>query len=240
MKAIKLAGLTSRVASLLRRSRVNELNAATRFRNLSAVSVAIGMWYIAKSASITHLTILSKGNVPQLIAPILTFAIYIGVSSRAHSTLDTTKLFTSLALILLASEPLFMLIGGLIELRSAIGCFARLEKFLQTPARRDTRTVVSTRSDTGSNLSQTNAVVIHNASFGWKEEDQFTIKNVSLRVPPSSVVMITGPVACGKSTLLKGLLGETPLSEGRVAVPSSDIAWCEQSPWLMVSCRILQ
>jgi ATP-binding cassette subfamily C (CFTR/MRP) protein 1 len=183
---------------------------------------------------------LSKGNVPQLIAPILTFAIYIGISSRAHSTLDTTKLFTSLALILLASEPLFMLIGGLIELRSAIGCFARLEKFLQTPALHDTRNVVSTRAGTGSDLFQTNAVVIQNASFGWKEEDQFTIKNVSLCVPSSSVVMIAGPVACGKSTLLKGLLGETPLSEGRVEVLSSDIAWCEQSPWLMVSCRILQ
>jgi ATP-binding cassette subfamily C (CFTR/MRP) protein 1 len=175
---------------------------------------------------------LSEGNVPQLIAPVLTFAIYIGVSSRDHSTLDTTKLFTSLALVLLASEPLFMLISGLIELRSAIGCFARLQKFLQTPVRHDTRNVVS---GPDSNSSRTNAVVMHNASFGWKEEDQFTVKNISLRVPTSSVVMVTGPVACGKSTLLKGLLGETPLSEGRVEVSSPDVAWCEQSPWLMVS-----
>jgi len=42
MKAIKLSGLTSRVSSLLRRSRVNELDAATRFRTLSSISVAIG------------------------------------------------------------------------------------------------------------------------------------------------------------------------------------------------------
>jgi ATP-binding cassette subfamily C (CFTR/MRP) protein 1 len=176
--------------------------------------------------------------VPQLIAPVLAFAIYVGVSTRDHSTLDTTKLFTSLALILLASEPLFMLINGLLELRSAIGCFTRLEKFLQGPARRDTRTVVSSqnspdRSTTG------NAVTMDNASFGWKEGEQLAIKNVNMRVPPSSVVMITGPVACGKSTLLKGLLGETPVSEGRVEVSSSDVAWCEQSPWLMVSCRPL-
>jgi len=77
---------------------------------------------------------------------------------------------------------------------------------------------------------------MYNASFGWKEEDPLTIQNVNLRVPPSSVVMITGPVACGKSTLLKGLLGETPVSGGRVEVSSPDVAWCEQSPWLMVSC----
>jgi len=182
------------------------------------------------------LTSLCKGNVPQLIAPVLTFAIYIGVSSKTHSALDTTKLFTSLALILLASEPLFMLISGLIELRSAIGCFTRLQKFLQTPARRDTRTIVSAQPSQTHSFTNNHAVTMYNASFGWKEEDPLTIQNVNLRVPPSSVVMITGPVACGKSTLLKGLLGETPVSGGRVEVSSPDVAWCEQSPWLMVSC----
>jgi ATP-binding cassette subfamily C (CFTR/MRP) protein 1 len=128
-----------------------------------------------------------------------------------------------------------MLIGGLIEVRSAIGCFTRLEKFLQAPARRDTRNVISAQPSQARSTAGTNAVTMNNASFGWKEGDELTIKDVSLRVPTSSVVMITGPVACGKSTLLKGLLGETPLSEGRVEVLSSDIAWCEQSPWLIVS-----
>jgi ABC-type uncharacterized transport system fused permease/ATPase subunit len=131
-----------------------------------------------------------------------------------------------------------MLINGLLELRSAIGCFTRLEKFLQGPARRDTRTIVSSQN-ISDHSTASNAVVMDNASFGWKEEEQLAIKNVNIRVPPSSVVMITGPVACGKSTLLKGLLGETPVSEGRVEVSSSDVAWCEQSPWLMVSCRPL-
>ncbi|KAI4723833.1 multidrug resistance-like protein [Aureobasidium sp. EXF-10728] len=219
MKAIKLSGLNSRVASFLHQSRVNELDAATRFRTLSSISVAIG-------------------NVPQLIAPVLTFAIYIGVSSQRHTALDTTKLFTSLALILLASEPMFMLIGGLIELRSAIGCFARIETFLQAPARRDTRTIVVPQSShshslTGSNSANTSTVVMRNASFGWKDGDPLTVKSISLSVPNSSLVMVTGPVACGKSTLLKGILGETPLSEGTVELSSSNIAWCEQSPWLM-------
>jgi ATP-binding cassette subfamily C (CFTR/MRP) protein 1 len=128
-----------------------------------------------------------------------------------------------------------MLINGLLELRSAIGCFTRLEKFLQAPARRDTRAIVSSQNSPDRSTAGTDAITMHKASFGWKEEDSLIIKNVNLRVPPSSVVMITGPVACGKSTLLKGLLGETPLSEGRVEVSSSDVAWCEQSPWLMVS-----
>jgi ABC-type bacteriocin/lantibiotic exporter with double-glycine peptidase domain len=178
--------------------------------------------------------------VPQLIAPVLTFAIYVGVSFKDHTAIDTTKLFTSLALILLASEPLFMLINGLIEFRSAIGCFVRLETFLRSPARCDTRTIVLPQPNrknplTGRILNLSNAVAICNASFGWKYGEQLTIKSISLEVPFSSLVMITGPVACGKTTLLKGILGETPVTEGRVELSSSSVAWCEQSPWLMVS-----
>lgn len=178
--------------------------------------------------------------MPQLIAPVLTFAIYVGVSFKDHTAIDTTKLFTSLALILLASEPLFMLINGLIEFRSAIGCFARLETFLRSPARCDTRTIVFAQPNRDNSLTahssnRANAVAIHNASFGWEDGDQLTIKHVSLKVPLSSLVMITGPVACGKTTLLKGILGESPVIEGRVELSSSSVAWCEQSPWLMVS-----
>lgn len=209
------------MSNLLRRSRVTELDAANRFRTLSAVSVAIG-------------------NVPQLIAPVLTFAIYIGISSKGHHTLDTTRMFTSLALILLASEPLFLLIGGLIELRSAIGCFARLETFLHSESRNDTRTLISPHSNHNqardtTMLAGSDAIFMHNASFGWKEGTPTTIKEISLRVHTSNLVMVTGPVACGKSTLLKGLLGETPLSKGRVELSSSNIAYCEQTAWLMVS-----
>lgn len=209
------------MSNLLRRSRVTELDAANRFRTLSAVSVAIG-------------------NVPQLIAPVLTFAIYIGISSKGHHALDTTRMFTSLALILLASEPLFLLIGGLIELRSAIGCFARLETFLHSESRNDTRTLISPHSNHNqardkTMLAGSDAIVMHNASFGWIEGSPTTIKGISLRVHSSKLVIVTGPVACGKSTLLKGLLGETSLSKGRVELSSSNIAYCEQTAWLMVS-----
>ncbi|KAG9958555.1 P-loop containing nucleoside triphosphate hydrolase protein, partial [Aureobasidium melanogenum] len=207
---------------------------------LAAVGTTI--WFSGYTASFQLLWIDKVqqriGNVPQLIAPVLTFAIYVGVSFKDHTTIDTTKLFTSLALILLASEPLFMLINGLIEFRSAIGCFARLETFLQSPARCDTRTIVSPQpnrdnSPIAHSSNRANAVTIHNVSFGWKDGDQLTIKHVNLKVPLASLVMITGPVACGKTTLLKGILGETPVTEGRVELSSSSIAWCEQSPWLM-------
>ena len=44
--------------------------------------------------------------------------------------------------------------------------------------------------------------------------------------------MIVGPIASGKSPLLKALLGETPSSKGFVYVATREIAFCDQSPFL--------
>lgn len=44
--------------------------------------------------------------------------------------------------------------------------------------------------------------------------------------------MIVGPVASGKSTLLKGLLGELPKATGCVDVARRRIAFCDQTPWI--------
>lgn len=45
--------------------------------------------------------------------------------------------------------------------------------------------------------------------------------------------MIIGPVGCGKSTLLKAILGEITVSNGIIEVASLDIAYCDQTPWII-------
>jgi ABC-type transport system involved in cytochrome bd biosynthesis fused ATPase/permease subunit len=47
--------------------------------------------------------------------------------------------------------------------------------------------------------------------------------------------MIVGPVGCGKSSLLQGLLGEIPSSKGIVYVERSRIAFVGQIPWIQNS-----
>src|SRR3569833_1608643 len=46
--------------------------------------------------------------------------------------------------------------------------------------------------------------------------------------------MVIGPVGCGKTTLLKMILGEAPYegNEGLVGVISRRIAFAAQTPWL--------
>lgn len=46
--------------------------------------------------------------------------------------------------------------------------------------------------------------------------------------------MLAGAVGCGKSSLLRGLLGEIPVSSGTIRIESlgSSIAYCDQTAWL--------
>jgi ATP-binding cassette subfamily C (CFTR/MRP) protein 1 len=53
-------------------------------------------------------------------------------------------------------------------------------------------------------------------------------------IPTAQLTAIIGPVASGKSTFLKALLGEIPVSQGSVRVrTNSNIAFCDQTPWLL-------
>jgi ATP-binding cassette subfamily C (CFTR/MRP) protein 1 len=58
------------------------------------------------------------------------------------------------------------------------------------------------------------------------------LKNINFHVAHGQLAMIIGPVGCGKTTLLQGILGETSIARGRVLISSSEMAFCDQTPWL--------
>ena len=59
-------------------------------------------------------------------------------------------------------------------------------------------------------------VVIDRLCYTYPGRGEPTLKNISLRVPEGSVVLITGPTGCGKSTLMKCLSGIIPHETGGV------------------------
>lgn len=59
-----------------------------------------------------------------------------------------------------------------------------------------------------------------------------TLKDVTLSIKKGELVAIIGPVGCGKSTFLSGILGELNLLSGSIAVNGS-IAYCDQRPWIL-------
>ncbi|PNY24634.1 Multidrug resistance-associated protein 1 [Tolypocladium capitatum] len=78
-----------------------------------------------------------------------------------------------------------------------------------------------------------NAFVIRNGEFGW-DADLPVLRSVDISIPRSRLTLIVGPVASGKTTLCKALIGEVPTSSGTVYVNSqgAGIGFCEQTPYL--------
>eukprot|EP01052_Picozoa_sp_SAG31_P004097 SAG31_NODE_166_length_21670_cov_22.507719_15_plen_245_part_00 len=63
------------------------------------------------------------------------------------------------------------------------------------------------------------------------ERPKASISDVDLRITQGELVLISGPVAGGKSTLLQSLVGNTEMLHGTVAIPKS-VAFQPQSPIL--------
>ena len=144
-----------------------------------------------------------KGFVPVLVSPVLTFTIFIAVANSQGSTLDTAKMFTSLALLTLISQPLSVLFQSAPGLMPMVGCFDRIEKFLLTETRLDPRrslplsskasgnsqTLVESLTpekgiqtpEDGSMESTSNVIAVHGAYFGWKDSEP-VLRDIDLHI----------------------------------------------------------
>ncbi|KAL4906205.1 P-loop containing nucleoside triphosphate hydrolase protein [Aspergillus multicolor] len=70
------------------------------------------------------------------------------------------------------------------------------------------------------------------ASAGWSSEAPSIVQNATLDVAAPTALAVVGPIGSGKTTLLQMLLGETRHAAGSVALSSSRIGYCSQTPWL--------
>ncbi|KAF4778786.1 hypothetical protein HER10_EVM0010424 [Colletotrichum scovillei] len=240
IKSIKMSGLTQKLSQSLADLRLAEMRAATPFRVIGAVTSAVA-------------------QVPLMIAPVVAFAMYTTVASKEGQALDVTKLFAALSLIILLAQPLFWMFEVVLDMSAALGCFNRIEKYLCEPPRTEYRDLPSdspassagrTESSsqdvqlqnlesrkgqvsTGTKSGDTVAIRVKDVTLAWKPETLPAVESMNFDISKGQLVMLVGPVASGKSTLLKGLLGELPHVTGTVALSSDRISWCEQSPWLI-------
>ena len=181
-----------------------------------------------------------SGLVPQMLSPVITFAIFTANAARKGETLDFSRMFTSLALLILLTQPLFNLFAGIIDFVAALGCLDRINQYLVADSRVDHRNLITDDRLGGANSGLERneplpAVVVKHGTFSWAKEDNGkpSIEDINFNIPQSSLTFLIGPVASGKSTLLKAILGEITASSGEVSVLSKEIAFCDQTPWLM-------
>ena len=212
MKHLKISGLTEPVEDSIQRLRVEELKSATKFRMCQVNASLLGF-------------------IPLLMAPVFTFA----VTSR---TLDVTTIFTSTSYLLLLTDPLSFLFQLVPNYMAGIACLQRIQAFLEKEPREDFRELMSAtpsekKMDLEERIEPGPAIRIVNGSFGWVE-NEFNLKDISAEIPASALTIVVGPIASGKSTLCKVLLGETPFAQGQVLVRANHrrIGYCDQVPFL--------
>lgn len=209
MKHLKISGLTKPVEYAIQKLRVDEIKAGGEFRVFLIYTVAISF-------------------TPVFLGPVLSFAV-----TTRH--LNATTIFTSLSYLLLLLEPLSSIFQNAPQLLVGFSCLSRIQNFLVREPRHEFRQFIKsglTSEKEEVDEKQSLSVDIRNGNFGWEKETSILKQvNISMR---NGLTMVIGPVACGKSTLCRALLGETPISSGEVVIRTKfgKVAYCDQTPFL--------
>lgn len=214
IKDLRVSGMTSPAAAFVQNEREDEIRVGERSRVLTAVSASLS-------------------QLPQAIAPALAFAF-------GPHALDETRAYTSLSFLALLTAPLMVVLQSLPIIAACFACLRRIKVFLMQKERADGR-LLEPADDTNDIPEKADAnneaeafVAVRDGHFGWTGENA-VLKDVNLCLPEASITFVVGPVASGKSTLCRALLGEVPHVRGSVSLRSEKLGYCDQVPFLFNS-----
>jgi len=89
------------------------------------------------------------------------------------------------------------------------------------------------RKSCAGDVSSESKIAVESAVLGWSELSPPVINGIDMHLHENAwLTLVIGPVGSGKSTFLKGLLGETSVFRGLVKLEDSEIAFCDQTPWI--------
>lgn len=234
MKGVKVAGLNDKAEQQIQALRDYELQQSTAFRKIQVWNLLLGV-------------------APSLLMPSVTFAVYAIVQKVSGSgQFGVAKAFTALSVLNVLIMPVMTITTAWTNLASALACLDRIQAFLMKEKREDYR-ILLPRSDAGSfttrdstvlgtdNASEKSAgkekqpwIKVREGTFGWKEDTPPVLNDVDIDIMPGDLTLVIGPVASGKSTLLKALIGECRKFKGSVefTIPE-EVAYCDQDAWLL-------
>ncbi len=165
--------------------------------------------------------------------------------TKANETLTASEIFAVLAVVGIVAEPLGVTLVAIPFIVNAFASMLRIQQFLCLEEQEDPRQPLrfsSTSTEApGSSKQSSNEIpyVIRVSHVTVASSTSGTVfRDAQMQLKHGSTTMIWGPVGCGKTTLLKTLLGEVTPESGFVEASSLPIGYCDQSPWLLnVSIR---
>jgi ATP-binding cassette, subfamily C (CFTR/MRP), member 1 len=191
------------------------------------------------------------------LAPVWGFGIYFFTAIDTSSFTESFA-FTALTLFRLLNQPLVHAIYGLEQVQTVLTSFSRIQNYLLSPewqspdadpkssfaefalfdepgysSRRESDEITLYEGMNSDMKTPNVAIQIDHVSAKYESEERATLTDLSLIVPSGELTMIYGPIGCGKSTIVKLILGEMASASGSIARSFSKAAYCPQSPWLM-------
>ncbi|KAH8655479.1 putative ATP-binding cassette transporter [Xylariales sp. PMI_506] len=209
LKAIKMMSEEEKVFQAISNLRALEIKGSAPFRR-----------------SLVGSAVLSYSTM--ILSPPLVLAVYISTAS-SNSNFNVSTVFTALTVISLLSSPLVYVFQIIPTLGAAHGCFGRVQNYLRRQEKSPSET--SNPIPDSETHNEKTMLSARGLSLGWKPESP--LLSVDLDVHEGEKIAIMGAVGCGKSLLLKGLLGEAERIAGDLHVaPSVRFAYCSQTPWV--------
>lgn len=185
--------------------------------------------------------------------PLLVYLVCVMTLVYSGITVDAVRAFPLAMMLAIVTDCIFAKIGyHFFNLRDSIVSINRIEEFLYHSSgcqlRINTSGIVSfkhvslwkstlkTFVDRSTSVTLNKwgiepAVTITKMSAAWTSKQKRVLYQVSMEVRSNQLLMVTGPVGSGKSSLLMAILGEIPTTEGKIKVHGRT-AYVSQIPWI--------
>ncbi|KAH6647202.1 P-loop containing nucleoside triphosphate hydrolase protein [Truncatella angustata] len=141
----------------------------------------------------------------------------------------SSDIFTTLSMVMLVAQPISTIVGSYTVFISGLACCSRIQSFLLLNEKAEYRLSALYRF---AGRNQSPVVDVRQATFTTKDQQIKLLREIEFQISTGSISMIVGRVGCGKSSLLKGILGELHMTSGTVHLATSSISYCDQTPWL--------
>jgi ATP-binding cassette, subfamily C (CFTR/MRP), member 1 len=151
-------------------------------------------------------------------------AMVVFGTQEATGKIESVVVFTALSFFNTLRVPFSKLPKSLRDVLDGISCLERIQAFLLEPD------LPSKDASEEKLAGRVQGIRMEKASLSYGLDAKLVLSNISLNIPQGSLVMVAGPVASGKSNLLKSMLGELTLRSGACSVPASK-AYVPQTPW---------
>lgn len=163
---------------------------------------------------------------------LMLFASFLAYTAIMHKQLRVEIAFPALELLYLLQNELRGLPDLFVALLSAQVALGRLESFMAEPDKEEDD-ISQYSNDIASDATPVDGslLAMTGATLAWPGVTKPVLKNASVSFS-NGLHVISGPVASGKSMILKALLGEVDVLEGKITRHNGAVGYCSQQPWL--------